>query len=282
MTIESDIFPVTSSDADVGTTLRLYYFQGTDVADYGNDESSYASDLSEYSTATTQMSGYGDAINSDGVDKGRLSGAYGRMLVEGSANTTHTNTTAMTIESISVQSDWFNTGWVGPAGTMKLTTPYYGWEVYYGYTGNPFRFMCRHSSIGYKYANTSFSPSDTDWVYVCAVWDSTQVGDDQIELYCGNLTTPDADLTAKASVTSTGNALEAYSIAMPVMGRSDGSFTRPNHGVSVLRIQDKAFSSAVAEARFDEIKAWTAAGGGVGRLIGGGLVNAGLVGGRLT
>jgi hypothetical protein len=269
MSIETDLFPVTSADGDVGTTLRRYIFQGSTESAVGDDGSTNASDLENFDDGnpmTYQEQGYGDAVKSDGDDEAvETVASANSYLIEASANTSHTDTTAMTIEGIMMFDDWFAGTWAYMMSATDITD---GWAIYGGLTTNGFTAWWGTDGVSNRIftsiSQANFNPSDGDWIYFCAVYDSTQSGNDRAEHYLGNLTSTTANVIQKTS-TLTGGAgdLGALNTKMAISGPSVWTALthRPGSNFSVFRIQDKAFSLATAEQRYDDIKAWVAAAG---------------------
>lgn len=261
MSIETDIFPVD------GNTLRRWTFQ--DASGGAVDDSVNAEPLDVITgTPTYQQQGYGDAVKSDGNDDGIQ--LITDNLGETNANSTHQNISNMTIEFICKHAVWnaLNT-WYGMFDCATTTFVNGGFAVYGVRNDTGQRFLVSdQTNTAYKYATVSeaaFGPTNGDWVYLCGVYDNAQTGDDKVQIYAGNLTSPTANVISKTSTSDDATgfvAMTAISKQLLCGQAYTGGVTQVlNMTISSGRIQGVAFSPATVEQRYDDIKAWVAAGG---------------------
>ena len=291
MSNETDVFPVTNADGDFGTTLRLYYFQGATEAAAGDDASTNAADLEEADAPPTDygLDGYGIEVKSDGDDQGIfVDQGIAEHMQEVAASINQLSTSECSIEAIFKFDDWLSDSdnFQFVAATSQQPTASNGFQLYLSDKTTGHRILFGTSTSNRIFATISpaaFSPANGDWVYLCATYDTSETGDDQVQLYMGNLTSITADVIAKTATGSNGAGdLNNPNVKMKVGASGPDATVLDGLTKCLMRTQDKAFTLAIIEAQYELVKAYSPAAGGVGNLINGGLINTGLVGGRLV
>ncbi len=267
MSIEETIFPVD------GNTEWCYYFQGATEADYSdNAEGTVAYDLHELngSFPTTQETGYGDAVKSDGVDKGRAGDIVGnnRYLQTDSNWTPPADLTQEFIVFIN--------GFDGYSGVIAglLNTTANGSTTNYiirtdesdAGTNEIIVYACKS---GGSYRLDSGTLTDLRWYYVAVTHDSAGPGGIYATLYFGNLTTPDANLTKIVTpAAGTQGAVNNVPATITILGENHVVGYTSGSTISAARAQGEVLSEAALNTRFDLIKAWSPAASAGGRRYG--------------
>lgn len=269
MSIESNIFPVD------GDTEWVYYLQGVSEAAYGdNAEGTAAYDLHELNVGfpTTQEVGYGDAVKSDGVDKGRagdIGGGSGNRYLQTDSNWTPPSDLTQEFIVFINGFDGFNVDLAGLLNTFTTSPVFSNVTIR---TNEAVGDVIRTNIFkgGSSFFTLDYSASDLTWYYVAVTNDSAGPGGVYGTLYVGKLSaTADADLTV-VTAPSAGSQGEMIPNAatITVLGENHTAGFTSESIMSGARARSVVDSAATLNARFDAIKVWDAAGGPLPRSSG--------------